>query len=138
MKFERKINYYETDKMCFVHHSNYVRYFEEARVYLLDKFGLNYARLEERGIIIPVLEFNVKYHRHLGFDDTIVIDTKIKDFNGIKMTIEYTASNKANGELTTTGASAHCFLDANTYRPLNMKKSFPDIYEKLKQIQEEL
>ena len=105
---------------------------------MLDKFGLNYAGLEKNGIIIPVLGVNVKYHRHLGFDDTIVIDTVIKDFTGVKMTVEYTAVNKATGEITTTGESTHCFLDAKTYKPLNMKKSFPEIYEKLKKIEEEL
>ena len=138
MKFERRINYYETDKMSFVHHSNYVRYFEEARVFLLDKFGLNYAGLEKEGIIIPVLSVNVKYHKHLTFDDVIVIDTHIKEFTGIKMTVEYTAYNKADGTVTTTGESTHCFLDAETYRPINIKKRFPEIHEKLKSMEEKL
>ena len=138
MKFERRINYYETDKMTFVHHSNYIRFFEEARVYLLDKFGLNYAYLEKRGIMIPVLDIEVKYRKYLSFDDTIVIDTKIKSFNGVKMTVGYEVFNKADGTLATTGQSTHCFIDGQTHKPINMKRSYPEIYETLKKIESEL
>ena len=61
MEFERGINYYELDGMNVVHHSNYIRYMEEARIYLLDKIGLPYKKIEDNGIMIPVLEVNYKY-----------------------------------------------------------------------------
>ena len=51
--FERKINYYETDRMGIVHHSNYIRFMEEARCYLLEKVGMPYSAFEENGIMIP-------------------------------------------------------------------------------------
>ncbi len=53
--YERKINYYETDRMGVTHHSNYIRYFEEARVYFMDEMGMSYKWFEETGIIMPVL-----------------------------------------------------------------------------------
>ena len=49
--YNRKINYYETDKMAIVHHSNYIRFFEEARLDMMDKFDLNYRKMEDMGII---------------------------------------------------------------------------------------
>ena len=51
MEFERAINYYELDGMNVVHHSNYIRYMEEARVYWLERIGLPYQKIEEDGIM---------------------------------------------------------------------------------------
>ncbi len=56
--FERKINYYETDKMGVVHHSNYIRYMEEARCAWLEKYRNAIYTLEENNITIPVLGVN--------------------------------------------------------------------------------
>ena len=53
--YERKANYYETDMMGVVHHSNYLRYFEEARIAFMDSLGIPYKELEENGIMSPVL-----------------------------------------------------------------------------------
>ena len=73
----RKINYYETDQMQVVHHSNYARYLEEARLDLMEQAGLPYDRLEELGIIIPVLELHDYYTYALHFGDTIEIHSHI-------------------------------------------------------------
>ena len=59
--FERKINYYETDRMGVVHHSNYIRFLEEARCDWLEKAGMPFSVLEENGITIPVLGVNCTY-----------------------------------------------------------------------------
>ena len=69
--YERKINYYETDKMGVVHHSNYIRFFEEARCQFLEVSGLPYDMLEEKGIMSPVLGFSCKYKHHVTFGDFI-------------------------------------------------------------------
>ena len=62
--YERKINYYETDRMGVVHHSNYIRFLEEARCYLLEKIDMPFAMLEENGVTIPVLGVNVTYKQN--------------------------------------------------------------------------
>ena len=59
--YKRKMNYYETDQMGIIHHSNYIRLFEEARLDIMDKSGINYADIEEMGIIIPVMSVDCKY-----------------------------------------------------------------------------
>ena len=127
MIYKRTVNYYETDRMSFVHHSNYIRYFEEARVWILEQFGLPYADIEKRGILIPVLGVNVKYMRYLTFGDNIDIDTRITKFSGVKMSVGYEVSK--NGETAAKGESSHCFLEAGTFRPVNLKTEHPDIYE---------
>ena len=126
--FERNINYYETDKMGVVHHSNYIRFFEEARCQFLKDANLPYDVLEEKGIMSPVLGVSCKYKRHVTFGDTIQIETSIKEFSGVKFTVQYKVYNKNTGELCVEGESNHCFTDSNL-KPLNMKKHHPDIYE---------
>ena len=133
--YERKINYYETDKMGVVHHSNYIRFFEEARCEFLQEAGLPYDMLEENGIMSPVLGFSCKYKQHVTFGDTIEIHTTIKEFSGVKFTIFYSVYDKKTGNLCVTGESNHCFTDTNI-RPLNLKKHFPDIYEKFNSLVE--
>lgn len=138
MEFIRRINYYETDKMGIVHHSNYVRYFEEARVYLMDNFNVSYAETEKAGIIIPVLGFKVDYKRSVTFGDELVINTGIAKFNGVKMTVAYKAYRRSDMQLTTTAESTHCFLDAKSFKPLNIKRSAPQLYEDFLRLAEEL
>ena len=126
MKYLRTINYYETDRMNFVHHSNYIRYFEEARVWIMETNGMGYAAVEAMGLMIPVLSVNVKYIKHITFNDKIEIDTRITKFTGVKMTVEYNVYK--DGELTTQGESTHCFLEKSTLSPVNLKRAYPDVY----------
>ena len=59
--YRHRVQYYETDQMKVVHHSNYIRWFEEARTDFLEKSGFSYAWMEEQGIIIPVLSVSAEY-----------------------------------------------------------------------------
>ncbi len=86
--FERKINYYETDKMGVVHHSNYIRFLEEARCYLLDKIELPFSLLEENGITIPVLGVNCEYKYHITFGDIIQIKVFSINYKEMKQNIQ--------------------------------------------------
>ena len=127
--FERKINYYETDKMGIVHHSNYIRFFEEARCSLLEESNLPYDLMEEKGIMSPVLGVSCQYKQHVTFGDIIKIHAYIKEFTGVKFTVGYEIYNKRNNNLCVSGESNHCFTDSNL-KPLNIKKHHNDVYEK--------
>ena len=128
--FERTINYYETDKMGIVHHSNYIRFLEEARCEFLKTIDLPYETLENNGIMIPVLEVHCKYKYHVSFGDTIVIKSKILAFTGVKMIVDYEIINKANSNLVMTAQTKHCFTN-NSLRPINLKKHYIEGYEKI-------
>jgi len=54
-----KVNYYETDKMGITHHSNYVRFMEETRVFYMDEMGWSYAKMEETGNTGSVFEYHL-------------------------------------------------------------------------------
>lgn len=127
--FERRINYYETDRMGVVHHSNYIRYLEEARCSWLDAIGMPFSLLEENGITIPVLGVNVTYKHHVTFDDTIIINVFSKEYNGVRMTIGYNVTDKKTGSTVLTGETKHCFTNREL-RPVNLKKYAPEFSKK--------
>ena len=119
--YERKINYYETDKMGIVHHSNYIRFLEESRCFWLEKIDMPFSVLEENGVTIPVLGVNCTYKHHVTFADTILIRPYVKEYSGVRMTIGYDVTNKKTGETVIIAETKHCFTDKNL-RPINLKK----------------
>ncbi len=127
--FERTINYYETDKMGVVHHSNYIRFLEEARCKMMNECNMPYSDYEARGIMIPVLGVNIDFKHHVTFDDTIVINTFIKDFNGVRLTMGYSTTDKATGKVVFTGETKHCFTDLQL-KPIRLQRTAPDYYQK--------
>ncbi len=131
--FERKINYYETDRMGIVHHSNYIRFLEEARCDMLDFSKMPYSAYEEKGIMIPVLGVSLDFKRHVTFDDIIVIKPFVKEFNGVRLTMGYSVTNKKTGDTVLTGETKHCFTDKNL-KPVNLKKACLDFYEKFENL----
>ncbi len=133
MIFERKVNYYETDKMGVVHHSNYIRYMEEARCDMLDKMDMPFEKLEENGITIPVLGVSCEYKYHTTFGDTILIDTTIKEYSGVRLTVEYEFKDKKTGKLVLTGETKHCFTNKEL-RPINLKKHNKEFSEKFERL----
>ncbi len=131
--YERTINYYETDKMGVVHHTNYIRFLEEARCYYLQYANMPFEDYEKQNITIPVLEVNCKYKQHVTFADTILIKVFVKKYNGVKLTIGYDVRDKKTGNTVILAETKHCFTD-KTLKPINLKKhckKFSDIYETL-------
>ncbi len=88
MVYTHKVKYYETDRMQCTHHSNYIRFMEEARLDFLDKLGYNYAKTESEGIISPVLSVSVQYKHTTTFDDEIDIEVRLKSMTQLKTEFE--------------------------------------------------
>lgn len=125
-----KVHYYETDKMAIVHHSNYIRWFEEARIDWLTKIGCSMESIEAEGVLIPVMSVTCNYHSMVHFGDRVIVKLKVEKFNGIKIEISYEIVDEKTGELRTTGTSSHCFID-NEGKLLSLKKNRPEMYETL-------
>ena len=134
--YERKINYYETDKMGVVHHSNYIRFMEEARTFWLENIDMPFSLLEKNNITIPVLGVNCTYRYHVTFGDTILINTFVKEYSGVRMTVAYEFIDKATGKLVLTGETKHCFTNKDL-RPINLKKLYPEFSNKFQSLLEE-
>lgn len=121
----RRVNYYETDKMGITHHSNYIRYMEESRVHFLEQLGYGYARQEREGLISPVIGLDCQY-KHSSFGDLLRIQVRILTYNGVRLTVGYTMTNKETGQLLFTGTSQHCYTDADG-RPVILRRQSPEL-----------
>ncbi len=126
--YERRVNYYETDKMNVVHNSNYIRYFEEARIDYLEKINCPYLSFEENGISMPTIKTGVDYLSPLKYNDSFKIEVKLKEFNGVKIKFEYRITR--DDKLISTGFTTHCFVDS-AFKPLNINRKFKDISKRL-------
>ncbi len=126
--FERKANYYETDQMGVIHHSNYIRWFEETRVDFLEKVGYSYDRMEQNGVMIPVLGAACEYKNSVRFGDIVLIIPKIQEFNGFKLTVTYKVIRKSDNMLMATGETKHCFTNMQM-KPVRTKKEYPEIFK---------
>lgn len=120
--YEHTVHYYETDQMGITHHSNYIRWFEEARVDYMNQMGLGYKQMEECGIISPVIGITCDYKSMTHFEDTVLITVFVKKYNGIRLTIGYEIREKSTNTLCCTGESRHCFLSKEN-KPLSLSKT---------------
>ena len=128
-RYCRQVYYYETDKMAIVHNANYLRIFEEARLFFMEQLGVPYTMIEDAGILIPVVDAYVRYRQTLQYGDTFYVDVKLSTFNGVRMVFEYEIRRKGDEALITTGHSSHCFIDENTRKPVSLKRRMPEAYE---------
>lgn len=131
IQYTHVVQYYETDQMKIVHHSNYIRWFEESRVYWMEQLGIPCNELEEMGIIIPVTDVSCKYKSMVHFGETVTIIPVVTKCNGVVLEFSYEIRDQKTGELRVIGTSSHCFLGSD-YKVMSIKKKFPKIYEIVK------
>ena len=131
-----KVCYYETDRMGITHHSNYIRWMEEARVELLNQLGYGYRRLEADGVISPVIGIDCQYKQTTTFDDEVKISVRVEKYTGVRLVFRYVMTNTETGAVVLTGTSSHCFLDQN-HKPVIAKKRYPEMDELLWKLAEE-
>lgn len=127
--YVHQVQYYETDRMGITHHSNYIRWMEEARVDFLQKIGWGYDRLEAMGIVSPVTAASCKYLASTTFADRVSITLSVESFNGVTLCLGY-AMVKSDGVQVCTGRTEHCFLNREG-RFLRLKREFPDFHQAL-------
>ena len=124
----RKANYYETDQMGIIHHSNYIRWFEEARVDFMEQAGFGYEKAAQKGIDFALTGLSCEYKSMVRFGETVEIKAKITELKNARMSVEYQVTDIKTGELRTTGETRHCVLDSNKMRPVSLKKALPELY----------
>jgi len=128
-----KVQYYETDQMGVVHHSNYIRWFEEARTDLLERAGLGYDKMEERGIVVPVLAVSCEYKTSVRYGESVAIIPTVEAYTGLRLTISYRIVDTGTGETRATGETRHAFLDRD-FRPSPLRRGHPDVDELMRNL----
>jgi acyl-CoA thioester hydrolase len=125
---EIEVRYAETDQMGVVYHANYLVWMELGRTQLIKDLGFNYAEMEKDGIISPVIDIQASYKKPLRYGDKAIIKTWIEQYDGFRVTYGYEIFN-GSGELAVTGQSKHVCVKKESFRPISIKRSYPDWHE---------
>lgn len=113
---ELRIRYGETDRMGYAYYGNYATYFEVARVETLRSVGITYKQLEDEGVLLPVVNFNVHYHSPAHYDDLIQIETIIYELPGVRFPFKYRTF--CNGKPLNEASTELVFVDESSGKPM--------------------
>ena len=125
-----KVQYYETDQMAFVHHSNYIRWFEEARIHYMEQIGAPYDWMEAQGFISPVRTVDCKYLHAVRFGESVTITPVLTEFGNVLYSFSYEVRDAASGELRAVGHSSHCFIDRSG-KVISLKRTAPELFARI-------
>ncbi len=111
-----RVRYAETDQMGVVYHGNYAQFFEIGRTEWLRNLGVTYKKMEDSGIMLPVINLQCNFMKSALYDDLLTIHTVIKKKPTFKIEFDYEIKNQ-NNELICTGNSVLAFINMKTMKP---------------------
>lgn len=123
--YQHEVKYYECDRMGITHHSNYVRFMEEARVDWMDQVGYGIDRMEAEGVVSPVVSVECTYKHPTTFKDVVEVEVHVAETSALKVSFGYTM--RTNGKVVCTGRSTHCFMENG--KPVAWATRFPQLAE---------
>ena len=126
-----RVRYSETDQMGYVHHSNYVNYFEMGRIDWLRKMGLSYAEMEKKGILLPVQKLDIQYLKPAFYDDLLRLETTVEGEISVRITFHSQIFNAKKNTLLTKANITLVFLDTHTRRPIKPPTYFEEAIKNL-------
>lgn len=124
------VRYAETDRMGIVHHSNYPVWYEAGRTDFIKQAGVPYSRMEEGGILLPLIELRCCYKSFSLYEDEIIVRTRIKDMTPTRITFSYEVLRNNEPEPINTGETMHVYTNKDL-KPVNLKKHAPEIFQLL-------
>ena len=124
--YEHECKYYETDQMGIIHHSNYIRFMEEARIAFLKQIGFPMEKIEADGLVCPVVNVSCDYKKMSYFADVLCIRVTVKEYRGLKLILGYEMTEKSTGEVRATATSTHCFMKKDGSLAV-LKKAIPEL-----------
>lgn len=127
------VRYAETDRMGIVHHSVYPIWYEAARTEAIKKIGITYSEMERNGIMTPLAELNCKYILPAEYEDVLTIKVGISKLTPARIVFEYEVYKTGIEKPINTGSTVHAWVGKDL-RPINLKRQFPDIFEKLSKL----
>lgn len=121
-----RVRYGETDQMGYAYYGVYAQYYEVGRVEAMRKIGFSYKEVEERGILMPVVDYSISYKKPAYYDDEITVVTYIKEMpKGVKLPFEYECFNQ-KGELLNTGKVTLVYIKKSDGRPTAIPSWFEE------------
>ncbi|MBV4418110.1 acyl-CoA thioesterase [Clostridium tyrobutyricum] len=125
-----KVRYAETDKMGIAYHSNYYIWFEVARGDFIKKLDITYNEMEQRGILMPLVETYCKYLRPSVYDDELIVETSIGELTPVKIILNYKVIHESTGKLIAKGKTTQTFVNKD-FKIVNLQKKYTDFWSKL-------
>nr|WP_068622453.1 MULTISPECIES: thioesterase family protein [Paenibacillus] len=141
-----RVRYQETDQMAVVYHSNYLNWFEIGRTEMIRALGFDYKGMEEEGVLLPVVDANLKFKQPARYDDQIAVFTRMTAFSPLRLGYAYEVrrlqpgeeqskkiwenDEPLPGELLVTGSTSHVWVDLS-WRPARLDKKLPNLYNAL-------
>jgi acyl-CoA thioester hydrolase len=116
-EIEIRVRYGETDQMGYVYHGNYAQYLEMGRIEWLRKLGISYKKMEEEGIMLPVLSLTINFKKSAYYDDVINVKTQLQKIPSARIEFDYILTNQ-NGEILTTANVVLVFVNMKTKKPI--------------------
>ena len=127
-----RVPYADTDQMGVVYYANFFVYFERVRNELLRNMGLPYTTLEADGLMLPVASANCDYKIPAKYDDMLLIKASISEMKGCRMLVKNEVFNH-NGDLLVVGGTTHCFVSAETRRPVKIPENVMTLFNDYKE-----
>jgi len=127
---EIAVRYQETDQMGVVYHANYLVWFEIGRTSFIEELGFTYPEMEDSGVLLPVIDARLTYHKPARYGDKVYVETSIRKYAGIRLTYDYEVKSEA-GDLLVSGYTEHTFTTKETFRPIQLRKVNKEWHESL-------
>lgn len=125
--YKHRVEYYETDRMGITHHSNYIRWMEEARTNYFMVTGMDYREIEKKGYYSPVIRAEMQFLKTSTYEDVVTIDVQLAEYDNVKFAFDYVMT-KEDGTVIFRGRSEHCFMTPEG-RPVRVDRVMPEVAE---------
>ncbi|MFD1413530.1 acyl-CoA thioesterase [Oceanobacillus jeddahense] len=121
-----EVRYQETDQMGVVYHANYLVWFEIGRTKFVEALGLNYHQgMEQHNVVSPVIDAQISYKNAVRYGEKPVVKTWLDAYDGLRTVYRYEILTET-GDVAVTGTTTHTIVDKDTFRPLSIRRKFPD------------
>ena len=127
--FKTRVLYADTDRMGYLHHSNYLRLFETARWELLRLVGIPYSLIEAEGFILPVTAASVVFKKPAMYDQELEISTRLVSFRGPRVFFEYRITDETGEMITKASVTVACArsADGKACQPQGLLRELSDL-----------
>lgn len=132
---EVRVRYADTDAMGIAYHANYLVWFEVGRTELMRASGVEYAKIEADGVMLPVVEAEIHWRQPARYDDLLVVETTLAGLSPAKIRFAYRVVRKADGQLLCEGSTLHGFVTREG-RPVALPRRAPALYRRLSELVE--
>ncbi|MBB6732628.1 acyl-CoA thioesterase [Cohnella zeiphila] len=145
--FPLRVRYQETDKMAVVYHTNYITWFEIGRTEWIRQAGFSYRDIEERGLLLPVVNVEASYAQPARYDDWVTVCTRVAQLSKVRIQFEYRVVRKEEagietpapsysselpeGTLLASGSTTHGWINEK-WKVVGLDRAAPDIYDVLR------